>query len=273
MVFSECKTLRSRTTTPLTIENIAAYCDTTKSAGRKAIQRLEEKGLLLRTCFKAGPGGWTQYELPDHMYKEILAKETTLNLSQTWAKPESKLEPNIPTSSNSIINKTTTALPEDWQKIEFESLTGIGFTTSRLLDIYETKTNTAEVVQQSINHFAYMLEHRPEKVATYKDPLTVLIGTLRKGKDWFEKDYKSPQELAMQRMVEQKKRELERKEKLEKELFDLHYQEWESSLDEEAKNTLLSESARRSNLSGMKTAELIKHFKQTVWPEISTKAM
>ena len=60
MVFSECKTLRSRTTTPLTIENIAAYCDTTKSAGRKAIQRLEEKGLLLRTCFKAGPGGWTQ---------------------------------------------------------------------------------------------------------------------------------------------------------------------------------------------------------------------
>jgi len=257
---------KDQITSKVTLSEMMKNLCLSRDSARTGLRFLLKNYFITRINYQAGKSGWSQYEINKQLFMQMKTAYQKGFINPIKNKNE---KGSISSNSFTYNNKTITVLPEEWEKINFENLAGIGFTVSRLLDIYEAGTNTAEVVQGSINHFAYMLERQPEK---YKDPLNVLIGTLRKGKDWFEKDYKSPQELAMQHIVEQKKRELERKEKLEKELFDLHYKEWESSLDEETKNAFIPESARRSSMSGMKTAELVKYFTNNIWPEVKAKA-
>jgi hypothetical protein len=70
-----CKTILKQQTNPISIEFIAAQCQSPKSAVRKAIQRLEQKKIILRVAFKNGRGGWTQYQLSDQISQEILMLE------------------------------------------------------------------------------------------------------------------------------------------------------------------------------------------------------
>jgi biotin operon repressor len=81
-----CQTILEQQTNPLSIEFIATRCQSPKSAIRKAIQRLEQKGILIRVAFKNGRGGWTQYQLLNQIYQEILMlknQKSEPNLSQT----------------------------------------------------------------------------------------------------------------------------------------------------------------------------------------------
>ena len=67
-----CVRAGSRITPPIAISNLAIALNTTVSAGRKVIQRLEEKGFIVRSSFKDGRGGWTKYELKEEVYKSLL---------------------------------------------------------------------------------------------------------------------------------------------------------------------------------------------------------
>ena len=54
---------------------------------------------------------------------------------------------------------------------------------------------------------------------------------MKRGGSWVEDGYKDPHELAMEKLIENKKRGIERKKKLEEELYSLELDEWIKSLN------------------------------------------
>jgi hypothetical protein len=79
-IYEICKVSRSRITSPLSTEHLASTCQTTKFSVQKTIQRLENKKVISRNSFKNGRGGWTQYELSDAIFQEIMHEETQSKL-------------------------------------------------------------------------------------------------------------------------------------------------------------------------------------------------
>jgi len=151
--------------------------------------------------------------------------------------------------------------------IDYDSLSHIGFTKTQIKQLIEK--NDPTVVQESINHFAFGLEHN-QKFQKYEDPLNVLMGVLRKGQGWFEKDYRSPKEIAQQHLLEIKKAEIERKRELEESTYKLAMMEWQQSLSEADIENI----APRKKVSGdiMPTsAKLGLYFKEHIWPELKVE--
>lgn len=272
-ICNECKNSRSKTTEALTLEYIAKALQRSNGAVKTTLQRLEAKGCLIRVEFKNGRGGWSRYEVPDIIYHDALRNETdnkaATNRQQTDNKvasqPATELATITPSSSN-YINITTTSLPEDWKKINISPLEDIGLTEKHLADILETKLATPEIVQESIYHFAYGIEHNPDKFKTYKDPLNVFIGCLRKGKPWFESTYVSPEQLALKALLEQKKVEKEQLKAMEDELMDLEFQDWKGSLTAEQKWEILP-----AKIIGPEDAHLRAYFLKNIWPVFREK--
>ena len=75
-VFDASKLSRDRQTDPMAIGHIAEMAKTTVGAARKAIQRLEKKGVLMRPEYKDGRGGWSRYEVSDDIFREMILGET-----------------------------------------------------------------------------------------------------------------------------------------------------------------------------------------------------
>jgi len=176
---------------------------------------------------------------------------------------------SIYSSSNNITTTTKkTNLPENWLSIDLEPLKGIRFSLIQLKQLHAKSLNTPEVIQESINHFAYGLENNP-KVKQYSDPLNVLMGVLRKGGSWFEANYESPQDKALREFTAYKKAQKEQREKMISDLVDIEFPEWERSLTESQRNTLLPESLLTSKIKAPVIAYLRQHFiKQVLMPRL-----
>ena len=148
--------------------------------------------------------------------------------------------------------------------IDYESLSHIGFTKTQIKQL--VGKNDPTVVQESINHFAFGLEQN-QKFQKYEDPLNVLMGVLRKGQGWFEKDYRTPKEIAQQHLLEIRKAEIERKRELEESTYKIAMMEWQQSLSE----IDIERIAPRKKVSGdiiPTTAKLGLYFKDNIWPNL-----
>ena len=93
LIFDHCKRTREKQTPPIAVEHITETCKTTYHAARKAIQRLEQKGVLKRAEFKVGRSGWTKYEIPNTSYQEILQYETEANKRPNRGQTEANKRP------------------------------------------------------------------------------------------------------------------------------------------------------------------------------------
>ena len=244
-----CQSILEQQTNPLSIEFIAEQCQSPKSAVRKAIQRLERKGIILRAAFKNGRGGWTQYQLSDQIYQEILMlKNQKLEpiLSQTRAKLEpnlsqsevklrteleSELKPNVSSSSSfKDIKTTTTQISEEWN-FDISSYARFGFTITQLKQLASLGSISAADVEQSLIEFNYDMDNNAlPAIKTGK--INFLMGLLRAGHLYISEKYKNEQEAMIAEMA---RRAAVKRENLLKEKFEA----WESELtDEERKNIL-----------------------------------
>lgn len=131
-----------------------------------------------------------------------------------------------------------------------------------------TKTGLADpsIVQESIFHFAYGLEHEPQKYKQYGDLLKVIVGRLRKGKGWREVNYKSAKELSLEKFLEQKHLSRERMKKLAEEAFNLAFDNWQDSLSK-AQLDELTQKRGREDITPAKV-KLQSHFRENIWPGI-----
>ncbi len=166
---------------------------------------------------------------------------------------------NHPTTSNNR------GLPEEWEQINFEPLREFGFSSTQLKQLHSKSLNTPEVIQESINHFAFGIEHNP-KVKKYPEPLNVLMGVLRKGLIWTEKDYQSPQEIAQIQLLERKRSEYERIKQLEKKAYALALEEWQETLTTEQREKIAPSKKGRGDVTPQ-PVKLSLYFRENLWEE------
>jgi hypothetical protein len=264
-------------------------CQTTKFSVRKTIQRLEEKKIITRNTFKNGRGGWTQYELADVVFKEIMQEETQEKLRTNLGQSEDKLRTqlrtelrkNLSSSSSNNINTTTTGgdnfsveersysqeLPLEWQTVNIEPLNQIGFTMTHLTQLAKTNKLPPAIVQDSIYAFSFDLEHN-EKAKTIKgSPINLFMGILRNGQPYAApSNYESPVALSMRLYLEKKRGDELRIQAMEKELLDMDFKEWSNTLSPDEKESLLPDDIRRQKLEGPKVAYLRTYHRESIWP-------
>jgi hypothetical protein len=238
----------NRFTQRLTLSYIADMSGVKKASLKNTIWRLKNKGFLITKEYREGRAGWVIYEIPRETFLEIRGLENAARMvHERFTEPVTQ-----PTSySNSYLNNLTTtryedfssvnhlsrqqSMPAKWQEIDVEPLEKIKFSKSHLIDLYERNLTTPEIVQASINNFAWGLENNPEQYKAYINPLAVLIGTLRKGKPWIESGYESPQEIAIKELIKQEEQKKKRLEALVDDLAEKSYKDWEEELSEGAK--------------------------------------
>lgn len=182
------------------------------------------------------------------------AEQHSQKTSPTHSTPRSFCtNSSTPTTLSNNLTLTTTPpptttyikyedLPPEWRSINYHLLDHIHFKQHHIVNLYKLNILEPEIIQESINHFAYGLKNNPDNYKKYTDPFKVFYGRLRKGEPWTESTYKSPNEIATEELIQKRKAE-KRKianetcklvDKLEQE----GYRIWHSSLTEEEKKEI-----------------------------------
>jgi hypothetical protein len=244
-------------------ETLVDITETTMKMVKTSIQRLVAKKLIIREKGKTGRGGFYIFRITEIIrnssieYKRMVGIGTHLEI-----KKESNSH-QLEIISSSRTYKKNSTLPSEWENINISPLEDIGFNHNHLIDIYEPGLSDVQMVQDSIMHFSYGLEYEKDKYKQYTDLLNVLIGRLRKGKPWYEQSYRSPQELAQIKFLENKKAELERKKIFEDESYKLAFNEWQQDL-----TTAQIEQIAPKGKGEItpQPAKLSIYFKENIWP-------
>ena len=246
-LFEECQSALAEETPGLTIDYISMSCNTTKSAARKALQRLEKKKIIIRSDFKNGRAGWTRYKLPDVIYQEIhhlkslnklepklsqIEVRRLSNLSQTEAKLRTELEPSPPSSSSDLIIKettTTTQLDDEWN-FDISPYGRFGFTYSQVKQLAKVGVISSSDVEQSLIEFNYDLDNNTlPQIKTNK--LNFLMGLLRSGHSYISEGFKNEQEALIAEMAM-------RAETKRKKLLEERFISWEANLSQEERKVI-----------------------------------
>lgn len=264
-------------TGPIETATIATCVSTTPGTVKISLRRIIDKGFVIRNKGKQAKGGYIHLALTKEVYDTVLkmreSKNRPLNQAEILNSIRYQLEnAHSPISSSNYQKTITTSkkqelLPNEWLEIDYEALSHIGFSKIQIKQLIDK--NEPQVVQLSIDHFAYGLEHNP-KFNKYVEPLNVLMGVLRKGEGWFEQDYRSPKEIALQKLMENKKAEIERRKKLEEEIYSVLLQEWIDTLAPNKIEEIAPNTRHQGDITPPK-AKLSNYFKENIWPMKKTE--
>lgn len=240
-IYRACQIARSKITRPLTLECIADNLNKSKTSVKNTLQHIEKKGIIKRFKFKNGRGGWTQYELPDAIYNEILQLETDKKVTINWqetdykptSKPTSKLTIDLlsSSSSNNIKTTTTSELPDEWN-FNITPYARFGFTTTQLKQLSSLGVISASDVEQSLIEFVFDLENNSLPTIK-KTKIDFLMGLFRKGNKYSSEAYLNDDEamiLEMARRAEEKR----------KNLLNQKFEVWEGNLSDEERKEIES---------------------------------
>jgi hypothetical protein len=278
MVIEICSTRNCLSTGPVQTASLASVAQTTTGTVKTMLIRLIQKQLLLRHPGKNAKGGYVNLGVTSTIL-DLVNSIKTSNKNNLFASDvilSNRYQKDISQDyiSNSNYNITTNNLnrrldqiPPEWENINFDPLVHIGFSKTQIKQMIGK--NEPSIVQESINHFAYGLEHNP-KVKKYEDPLNVLMGVLRKGQAWVETDYRSAIEIAQQKLLEAKRAEIERKKSLEEEAYKLALSEWDAGITEQERNKITE---RTNGDLTPPMAKLSKYFREHIWPEKKSEYM
>ncbi|GEM_PF-2006476 len=239
-VFEACKKSRSHVTEPLSINHLSSALEIHLGSIKTSIARLCEKEFIKINSYKNGRGGWSIYEIHDHIYKELLQMETQhklhTNLTQTTHKVDTKLntQPNTTLSSSSSFynNKTTTNdLPDEWNFDISMYEKNFGFKLSQVKQLASLNIITPLNVEQSLLEFNYDFENKSLPVIKTNN-LNFLMGLLRTGNCYVSENYRNEQEKAIKLMAE-------RAEKKKQKILEEKFIAWDISLTVEARSKIL----------------------------------
>lgn len=249
----------------------SADTDTLKTA----VQRLINKKIINREKGKKGIGGFAIFSISEQIRSAVLEEQREVGnqiaLVTNW---ESKKEPNSTISRSSYINTTTNEsqkLKDDspWSNLDIQPLASIGFTQSHLRQIILDDKLSAEIVQDSINFFAFDLEQNNKEKNLKTGPLNYFMGILRSGKPYAPPaNYESPQDKEMRIYLERKKEIEQRRKTMKEELFQFSFNDWEAALSDQDKEAIFPSNIRNSKFAAEKKAFLRTHFKDIIWPNI-----
>ena len=290
LIHNECLNNRSRSSPKISLEYLSSILTTRKDTIKDAIKRLERKSLIIRKSYKPGRGGWSQYEIPEIVYSEILREEKERNREQigskSGAQPGAQPGASLPSSSSDYKKTTTTSaeqgclileqLEPQWN-LDIASLEKIGFTQNHLVQIAKRKSLEAHLVQESIYAFAHDLENNAVQINS--SPLNFFMGILNKSQPYVSRSaqYETPKEKAMRLFLEREARLKQQTQEIEMTLMQKMRSEWFSKMSFEEQATKAKEvhpqletgkEAPASYRPSQMIATLEKYFEFFVWPEI-----
>lgn len=285
-LYENCKKIRSKETEPLTLEHIAAQLSICLGSIKTTIRRLQLKSFIKRIDFKNGRSGWSRYEVPDNIFSEIMQLENEHKININTIQSEHKLNTKLNTdsySSSSNNYKTTTTdelqfinqsrFPIEWQNMDIEPLSPIGFTKTHLFQIASQNKLSSEIVQDSIYAFAFDLQENGKEKSIKGDPINFFMGILRTGRVYtFPSNYESPQDKAL-RLYRENKRVIEqRRVEAEKEAINLAFNDWFEKLNDEQKIEFLPKMLRNNASSEkLEKSKILEssaksYFEKEIWP-------
>ncbi|WP_203384419.1 hypothetical protein [Cysteiniphilum marinum] len=154
--------------------------------------------------------------------------------------PQVQPETKTVTVTELTENNTLESDNEDWADLDFSSLAEFGFTKRHVTQIKNFNKSldadnqlTIDSVQESIEHYAWALQNRLDEMVSYapaNNRLRGLIGVLKKGGNWTEANYKSPEDLAFEASLIAKKERLEKIKAQKEEVLNLEFELWRESL-------------------------------------------
>lgn len=165
-----CKLACSSHTPPVRISDLAVSIGTTEGTAKNVVLRVIEKGFLSIHASKTGRGGWSQYTMPHHIYREALEAATAYapsGVTATGSKRVAEQVAKTPSSSRFIDLTTTTTLAErtnDKQLAEnyAQALLALDFDllgASDAMQLWRTgKFETPSDVLESIEHMAFYIK-------------------------------------------------------------------------------------------------------------------
>ncbi len=257
---NEYKTCRVR------LKEMMQQLNISKDSARTALRFLLKNKLITRIEYQVGVHGWSRYKIEKGLANEIesgILKGSIAPFKIVTDFQDQQFESND--SRNLLHNPITldTVSSSGWDNIDITPLEKIGFNNKHLLQL-KSKTSP-DIVQESINHFSFALENNP-KAKAYTNPIATFIVVMKRGEAWIEPNYRSPQELAQQKFLENKKAGLERKQKLEEEAYKLALLEWQSNLTHEEIEKLAPNKKGSGDVTPQ-PAKLSIYFKEKIWPQ------
>lgn len=290
-IYKLCQISRDKKTDAVSLLQLSNQCQSPAGAIKMAVNRLVDKGILLREGFKNGRGGWTVYSIPNNIYQEMFNLEAQAKLIPNQYQSNTKLVTKlisevIPGSSSSgginYLNTTTIGeseniksnnLSDEWLGIDIEPLSNIGFTKTHLAQIASQNILSAELVQGSIYAFAFDLQGNNKAKSIKGDPINFFMGILRNGKPYApSSNYESPQDKAI-RIYRERMREIEQgRAAAEKEAINLAYNDWFEQLTDEKKIEFLPEMLRHNtNSEKLGKSKILESsarnkFETEIWP-------
>ena len=273
----------------ITIPLIAAEIPASKYNVRRSITRLKKRNLISVHEYKRGYDGYTSFKLNKNINSiynnsketitiikkersdfknKLIKKEFVFNNGNTNSIKEKEKIVNPP---QSILKYEE--LPNEWKEINYHLLEDYHFKSHHIVNFYKMNMLEPEVVQESINHFAFGIKHNPDNYSKYTDPLKVFIGRLRKGEPWIESTYKSQKEIATEDLISRRKEE---KRKIGDETCNLvdtleksSYEAWSSSLtDEEKKEIRKNHSLKEGGIYDYYNEKVLKlHYAKRIMDE------
>ncbi|GEM_PF-2508907 len=257
----------------ITSDMLTSLTNTSLKMVNTSIQRLVEKKLLARENGKRGRGGFYCFGISQEVndaameYRRLISVEKLDSLKQ-----QADPNPN-PDFSKFDARKSSSSLPKEWDEIDIEPLSQIGFTKGHLLQLYKQDDLTAAVVQDSINHFYYDLKYNNKQASiTKSSPIGYFMGILKRASVYnAPENYESPKDRALRELIAQKKAEKEKRDHLLKELLNMAFDDWQAKLTQAEKDKIIPEEIRKNRLTGAKVASLKSYFTENVWPEMEKK--
>jgi hypothetical protein len=270
LLFNKCKIHGSLETPIITSSELRTSLNITAEHVRNLIFRLIKKGFLNVKDIKNGRAGWRKFILSKDTYQNLILNDSVSkalakreqSVSKALAEPLAEPLANVPSSSSYIYNKTTTTISEEWKNLNFSFLEEIGFTETQLMQLIEKNCNP-EIVQESIKHFYFALQHN-EKIKNHHHPLNILMGVLRKGQAWIENNYESEDDRALRLIAEHKKKSHEKRKAIIDDVYKIEFDIWHNSLDQGERTKIRKDSQTPS--SG--EIALRAHFSKNIWPDI-----
>ena len=260
-VINSCTKNNSLESEKLYTPEIAEIIGCSHNSVKTSIQRLIDKGLLIRKKGKTSSGGFTLLSVTREVYMTARnIKSFYVSVEAPWVLQE------WPGNYHHAPDTNQTAidikLPKEWQDIDIQPLAKIGLSLQHMVMLYQTEKVSPEIVQESINAYSWGIEHNSEAYKKYKNHLTVFLGVLKKGGSWVESAYESPQDIAFKNMIALRRQQKDKQDKMIDELVEVEFPQWRSLLDKTQINTIIPSGI---GISSYSIEPLLKsHFKREV---------
>jgi hypothetical protein len=172
---------------------------------------------------------------------------------------------NINTTTTDDDDKGQVLLTDEWKQIDCSPLHDIHFGQTQLLQIVQLGKLTPIEVQDSIHAFAFDLKRNQKGKTLKSPPLNFFMGILRKGIPYTPpENYESPEDEARRKYLDAKRIQNERRIAIERETFEIEFQEWKDALSYEQRKEI----APHAKIDGseMQLAALREYFKLNFSP-------